>query len=346
MKIALFSYPHAFQTPGGGEILLLKTKQALEKKGISVKLFNQWEDKIKDFDILHVFGSVKDCLGLIEAAKSLHVKIVISPVFWSTLNRALHEYGTIDKKVIMAIRHLTKVVFPFLPSSRRKMLKLADMILPNSEAESKQVARLFSLDKNKMHVVYLAADERFINSKSSQFVEKYGTKDFILSVGRIEPRKNQFNLIKALKGTEYKLVIIGNVVLGYEKYYEECKLAAGKSVLFIDSINHESPMLESAYAACRVFVLQGWFETPGLAAIEAGLAGASLAVTNGGSTREYFKNYAEYFNPASPKSIKDAVRKAMDKDKTDDLKRYLINNFTWEKYGEENIKIYNQLING
>lgn len=346
MRIAFFSYPHAFQTPGGGEILLLKTKQALEKKDISVKLFNQWEDKIKDFDILHVFGSVKDCLGLIEAAKPLGVKIVISPVFWSTFSRALHEYGSIDKRFIMAIRHLAKVVFPFLPSSRRKMLKLADMILPNSEAESKQVARLFFLDKNKMHVVYLAADERFINSKSNQFAEKYGVKDFILSVGRIEPRKNQLNLIKALKGTEYKLVIIGNVVLGYEKYYEECKSAAAKDVLFISNINHEDLILESAYAACRVFVLQGWFETPGLAAIEAGLAGAGLAVTNGGSTREYFKNYAEYFNPANPKSIKDAVSKAMAKDKTSDLKKYLINNFTWEKYGEENIKIYNQLING
>ena len=115
MKIAFFVYPSALQAPGGGEILLLKTKEALEKKGISVKLFNQWEDKLKNFDILHVFGSVKDCLGIMETAKSLGVKVVLSPIFWSTLQRSLHEHGSLLKKSQMALRHLAKVVCPVMP---------------------------------------------------------------------------------------------------------------------------------------------------------------------------------------------------------------------------------------
>ena len=57
MKILFFAYPSAFQAPGGGEVLLLKTKEALESKGIFVKLFDQWNDKLKDYDILHVFGT-------------------------------------------------------------------------------------------------------------------------------------------------------------------------------------------------------------------------------------------------------------------------------------------------
>jgi glycosyltransferase involved in cell wall biosynthesis len=345
MRIAFFAYPHSFQVPGGGEILLLKTKEFLEKKGISVKLFNQWEDKLKDFDILHVFGSVKDCLGLMEAAKPLGVKVVLSPVFWSTLNRALHEYGGINKKLNMAVRHLAKAVFPVLPSSRRRMLEVADIILPNSKAEVNQLVKLFAIDKNKVHVCYLAADERFSRAKPDEFIARFGLNDFILSVGRIEPRKNQLNLIKALKGCEKKLVIIGNIVLGYEKYYEECKRLGGDDVLFINNINHENTILASAYAAAKVFVLQGWFETPGLVALEAGLAGCNLAVTNAGSTREYFTDYAEYFNPANTKSIKTAIEHAIKKDKTDELKKHILNNFTWEKYAEENIKVYNQLIN-
>jgi len=344
VKIAFFAYPHSFQVPGGGEILLLKTKESLEKKGVSIKLFNQWEDKLKDFDILHVFGSVKDCLGLMEAAKPLGVKIVISPVFWSTLNRALHEYGGTKKRLDMAIRHLVKTAFPFMPSSRKKMLQLADMILPNSKAEANQVARLFAVDKKKMHVCYLAADERFSKAKPDEFIAKFGISDFILSVGRIEPRKNQLNLIKALKKYGKKLVIIGNNVLGYEKYYEECRRIADKDVLFIKNINHESPLLVSAYAAARVFVLQGWFETPGLVALEAAFAGANLAVTSAGSTKEYFADYAEYFNPASPKSIRAAVSRALIKEKTSELRKYILDNFTWEKYAEENIKVYNQLM--
>ncbi len=34
-------------------------------------------------------------------------------------------------------------------------------------------------------------------------------------------------------------------------------------------LDHDDPLLASAYAAARVFALPSWFETPGLAALEA-----------------------------------------------------------------------------
>jgi glycosyltransferase involved in cell wall biosynthesis len=342
MRIAFFVYPWAMQSPGGGEILLLKTKEALEKKGVSIKLFNQWEDKLKDFDVLHVFGSVKDCLGLMQAAKNAKVKVVLSPIFWSTLNRAINEYGSFAQKTIGALRHAAKVLLPIMPSERRKMFLVADALLPNSEAEARQVSRLFAINRQKMHVVYLGVDERFYNAEPNEFISKYKIKDFILSVGRFEPRKNQLNLIKALKGSGKQLVFIGDPVIGYEKYYQRCRQSA-EDAIFINRLAHNDNLLSSAYAACAVFVLQGWFETPGLVALEAGLAGAKLALTIGGSTREYFKNYAEYFNPASPASIRKAMNSALAKDKTKDLQKYIYENFLWPKTVEENINIYRRI---
>ncbi|NQT96044.1 MAG: glycosyltransferase [Candidatus Omnitrophica bacterium] len=344
MKIAFFVYPSAFQSPGGGEILLLKTKEVLESKGISVKLFNQWDDSLKEFDILHVFGSVKECLGLMQTAKALGVKIVLSPVFWSTLQRALHEYGGIYKKSKMALQHIVKVICPVMPSARRKMHLLADILVPNSNEEAKQISRLFQIDRKKMRIVYLGVDERFAHAEKNEFVNKYGLEDFILSVGRIEPRKNQLNLIKAVKGLDKKLVLIGDPVSGYEEYYKKCKEAAGDNVVFIGHIDHNSNFLSSAYAACSVFALQGWFETPGLAALEAGLAGARLAVTQGGSTREYFKDYVEYLDPANPQSIREAIDKALERPKNIVLKEYIMENFLWHHVAEENIKVYKEIL--
>lgn len=344
MKILFFVYPSAFQAPGGGEILLLKTKEALEKKGLTVELFNQWEDKLKDFDILHVFGSVKECLGVMQTAKALGVKIVLSPIFWSTLQRSLHEYGSVRKKLQMASQHIAKVTFPIAPSARRKMFLLTDALVPNSEAEANQIARLFLIDKNKMHIVYLAADERFAKAEGSEFTNRYGIKDFILSVGRIEPRKNQLNLIKALKGSGMRLVFIGDAISSYEEYHRECRRIADNNTMFINRLDHNSSLLSSAYAACSVFVLQGWFETPGLAALEAGLAGTRLAVTEAGSTREYFKDYVEYFNPANLRSIRNAIYKAFDRKKASDLKNHIMNNFLWSNAAEKNIKVYKDIL--
>jgi len=344
MKVAFFVYPSAFQSPGGGEILLLKTKEALERKGVSIRLFNQWEDKLKDFDILHVFGSFRDCVWLMRTARSLGVKIALSPIFWSTLQRTFFEYGGFYKRAQMAIRHMAKVALPFLPSERRNMFLLADVIAPNSKAEAEQVSRLFCIKKSKMHIVYLAADERFADADKSEFIKKYKIKDFILSVGRIEPRKNQLNLIRALKDSDKRLVFIGDVVPHYEEYYKQCKREADKETLFISRMEHDDIILSSAYAACGVFVQQSWFETPGLAALEAALAGARLAITSGGSTREYFKDYVEYLNPVSPKSIKKAVDSALQKRETGELKQHILNNYLWSHSADENIRVYEKLL--
>ena len=48
---------------------------------------------------------------------------------------------------------------------------------------------------------------------------------------------------------------------------------------WLGRLDHHDPLLASAYAAARVFALPSWFETPGLAALEAALAGCSVAIT-------------------------------------------------------------------
>ena len=100
MKIAFFVYPSAFQNKGGGEILLEKRDEFLSKiPDVKIKRFDMWKDKVEDFDILHVFGSVKDCLNLMHVARSRKVKVVLEAIFWSDFRRAIFEHGTLSKKL-------------------------------------------------------------------------------------------------------------------------------------------------------------------------------------------------------------------------------------------------------
>src|SRR3989338_7134166 len=98
MRVAFLTYPSAFQNIGGGEILLLKMKEYLEKNGVEARPFFCWEGKITDYDLIHVFGSVKDCLGLILVAKARNVKVAISPILWSDFRRALYTEGSFKTK--------------------------------------------------------------------------------------------------------------------------------------------------------------------------------------------------------------------------------------------------------
>lgn len=344
MKIAFFVYPSAFQNIGGGEILLLKTKEYLEKEGIHCRLFDMWNDKLDEFNILHVIGAVKDCLGLMQAAKNKGVKVVLDPVFFSTFQRALHEEGNFTRTLKACIRHMAKASFPYFPSSRRKMMLIADAIIPNSYIEQKQLERFFWIDRQKMHVIYNCVDKDFEYGDPDLFISKYNAKDFVLSVGRIEPRKNQLNLIRALKGLSKKLVIIGNPVSDYNEYYKKCRSEGGNNTMFIDRLNHDDPLLKSAYKACACFVSQGWFETPGLAALEAGLAGANVATTDKGCTKEYFKDYVEYFNPGSINDMRRAIESALGREKSGALKEHIKKEFLWEIAAKKNLCVYTDLL--
>jgi len=346
MKVAFFVYPSAFQNKGGGEILLEKTEEYLKRrKGIEIKRFDIWADRIEDFDILHVFGSVKDCLELMRVAKKRGTKIVLESIFWSDLRRALFEEGSFSSKVIKMARHIMKIVCPVFPSSRKKMLDIADIIFPNSDNEARQISRFFNIPMSKMFVVPNGVDLKFSEAEPGAFTEKFGLKNFVLYVGRIEPRKNQLNLIRAMRGVDKDLVLIGDYVSTYKWYYDKCTAEAGQNVRFLGKLSHGSELLASAYAACDVFVLPGWFETPGLAALEAAIAGAKLVVTEGGSTKEYFGDKALYIKPNSPSDMSDKIKRAVGYRPDDKLKNMVMDSFTWEKVAERMIEGYKEVMN-
>ena len=77
----------------------------------------------------------------------------------------------------------------------------------------------------------------------------------------------------------------------------ECRRAGEGLVAWLGRLDHDDPLLASAYAAARVFALPSWFETPGLAALEAALAGCAVVITPYGSTREYFGGLVAYARP-------------------------------------------------
>lgn len=345
MKICFFTYPSAFQNIGGGEIQLLKTKEYLEKEGAHVDLFDPWKTRLEEYDVLHVFSSVKDCLGLMRVAKSRGLRVVTSPVLWTDLRRSFHADGGWKERADLLARYTAKALFPSFPSDRRRVLDISDMLFPNSEAEKRQISRFFSIPSKKIFPVPNAVDEKFMSADPEVFRKNFGAQPFILSVGRIEPRKNQLNLIKAMKGLAGpRLVLIGDPVTGFENYYARCRQEGEGFVFFVPGMKHEDPSLASAYAACEVFVLQGWFETPGLAALEAGLAGARLAVTMGGSTKEYFGADACYLDPSNPKKIRGAIQKALATSKSLALKERILSLFTWKKVARRYIELYSRKI--
>ena len=117
-----------------------------------------------------------------------------------------------------------------------------------------------------------------------------------------------------------------------------------KNLTIITGIDHDSPMLASAYAASSVFALPAMYETPGIAALEAGLAGANVVITPHGGTKDYFKDMATYVDPYNITSIRRGIETSLNQDTNDRLQKYIENNFLWEKVAELTANAYKQLL--
>jgi len=359
VKVLFVPPPLAFQNIGGGEIQMLKTKKYLEKLfKLEIAIFDVVNTKLADYDIIHFFGSEYILFPLVNAAKNLKKKVVISPIFFDNKHYLSYKIATFIGRIL-----------PFRSSvlDRLELLKLADCLLPNSFLEADYLRKAFNVLPEKIHVIPNGIDVEEITGyldtitpeDEEDFKKEYNINTpYFLYVARFDKRKNQLNLIKAFnkliaRENNIKLILIGSPNLDEIEYYDQCKREALKSrgkIIFLPALKHSDKKLWIAYKCATAHIMPSLFETPGLASLEAAFCGCRLIVTTGGATREYFKDNALYVNPNDIDDIREKML-AILKDtknrelhrKSEMLKQEILKIYNWKKIAESTYKIYEMI---
>ena len=318
-----------------------ETARFMPDNGVEVSLFDQWATfNPERYDVAHLFGASFLTSDIALRLKHLGLPFVVSPIFYAqrraTTIKGIRSLSALVNRTLGVIR----TDFDFTAD----VCQLASTILPNTAAEGELISKGLSIPDNKIKVVPNGVDTRFATGQASLFVDKYGLKDFVLNVGHIgSGRKNVLKLIEAVGPIDTDLVLIGKIHRG--EYANLCLAAAERNprVHIIESLPNSSDMLASAYAACRVFALPSLFETPGIAALEAALAGAAIVITPHGGTQEYFREDAEYPNPSSVKSIRSAIVKALDTGPPSDLSDRIAAQYAWPIISKMTADLYRKV---
>ncbi len=334
----------ARSAPGGGEVQMHATARALNRMGLCVRMWRPWEDDLHWAQCLHLFGSEPEHLPVVEVARRRGVPVVLSPIAWFDLAACLGEQGNWPCRIAAAAKFVVRAAWPQVPTWRRRLYRAVDLLLPNSHAEARQLIRYFGVPTDKLHVVPNGADERFAQAQPELFERRFGIRRFVLCPGRIEPRKNQLALIEALSDCGLPLVILGDPVPNHQWYAARCRRKAGRNVHFIPALPHGDPLLAAAYAAAACVVLCSWFETPGLAALEAALCGTPVVVPARGSAREYFGPAAQYVDPGNRQSIRQAVLRAVAKERDWPLSQHIAEHYTWRHAAQATLEAYAKAI--
>ncbi|MEO0116162.1 MAG: glycosyltransferase family 4 protein [candidate division WOR-3 bacterium] len=340
MRILFASLQGLNLLEGGTKTQVLLLKKYLEDLGVEVSLFQEFSDfKLEDYSLFHLFAAEGATFHLGRLLKSLGMRMVVSPIFYS--RHAPFTLRLLNSPFLLLRRFYGVWTEPIYV---KELCTMADLVVPNTGKEKDLLIKGLGIKEKKVKVIPNGVEERFYYAEPDLFFNTYHLKDFILYTGHIGwGRKNLLRLLKVLERLKEPAVLIGKVIP--TEYGKRCLAIVQRCpwIKVIDHLPHTSPLLQSAYASCSVFVLPSFYETPGLSALEAGLAGAKVVITKYGGTEEYYGRFATYINPYSERSIEEGIKEALSKKRSDDLREHIRKNFLWPEIAKRLLLLYKSL---
>ncbi|MBI4427620.1 MAG: glycosyltransferase [Ignavibacteriales bacterium] len=327
---------------GGPRTQIFQTKRCLERLAVHVSLFDSWQElKRTDVDLVHIFGANIGTYHLARVLRLQGIPFVLTPIFYTRRSMG------IVKLSLAADKFVRKFVKGFWSDYAviAEMSRWAKAVLPNTVVESLLYTEAFGVPPERMTVVPNGVEKRFYFARPQMFSKRFGVRNFILNVGHIGPgRKNVLRLVQALEGIDRQAVIMGRMERSEAAKEIMDRAKKNPRLKMLESIPHSSDLLASAFAACDVFVLPSMFETPGLAALEAALAGAKIVITPHGGTKDYFGEQAEYVDPYSIDSIRKGIQNALRKNRDSGLRERIRKEFLWERVAEKTKAVYEKVL--
>jgi glycosyltransferase involved in cell wall biosynthesis len=342
MRVLVVPYPGTFELVGGHVTQQIETARALRRADVDADIGTIYDAITDRYDVVHAFGDVRP---LLQRGRPKG-KFVVTPVYFPRriVLGPLFRSASRASMLKTRMRHRAS---PFRhPREWRKRradfremhdaLRKADVVVVNSVAEGELLERDGSSIKN-LHVAYSGvAQETFEGDpvKGRQILG-LAKEPFVLSVARVEPRKNQVSLARAVRKLPFRLVLVGEVLPGNELFFAAVR-RADPELLSVRHIDHQQ--LRHVYAASAVHALPSWFETTGLSTLEAFAAERPAVVAGGPCVEEYFRGCATFCDPADVGSIRRAIERAATG--PFGCERQLATRFSWDATAQALIAAY------
>ncbi len=342
MKVLLRIRSDVKAFPGGDYVQLLQTQRALENAGVTCEVSAGVDPIPQGIDIVHLFNTTRihETYLQFSEAKKKGFPVVLSPI-WHSLKEMARFYAKLYrlpffpissylalKEIYYAGRsNLQRLLAATLRFThlQRMVVEGCDAVLPNSQPELQILCDELKAKPRASFVVPPSFDLDCKGHGSS------ATRDGVLCVGRIEPRKNQLSVIRAFKAlprSTHRLVIYGAINEAHPAYAKKVQqeLVHGW-VEYGGHVPREEIYL--ALSKAKALVLASYFETCGYAAMEALSCGAHVCISDTPYTRGFYQAAVSYCNPYCSDSISRGIDSALrksDADYSDLLRQYSAEN--------------------
>jgi len=199
----------------------------------------------------------------------------------------------------------------------RTSARKSALVFSVSEFSRQELVRLYSLRGDRVTTLVNGVDlVRFHpGDEGADVVQTLGLTPgtYLLTVGRLEPRKNHAGLLRAynkLPRPRPKLAIVGQRDFGYQEIFGLIEtLGLKDDVLLFEGI--EDSILPALYRNALAFVYPTWAEGFGMPLLEAMASGVPVLTSSTTSLPEVAGDAAIYLQPDDIDSITSAMMKVI-----------------------------------
>ncbi len=223
----------------------------------------------------------------------------------------------------------------------RRSAKRADLLLTVSEYSKNAISKLFNIPSNSIHVTPNAVLPIDKDITIPKVKAKFGIDKYILTVSRIEPRKNHLMLLKAFIELEladkgYKLFMVGTPDLQYREFTEYYRhLPEGlRRAVILKAVPFQD--LVGLYQQASLFVFPSFAEGFGIPPLEAVEYGCPILCSNATAMAEFGFPTEWTFDPHDHEEFKRKMTNLLEhRPNMEEARMHLKEKYNWAKIADD-----------
>ena len=357
MRVLFQNRPNALTHPGGDTGIMNGLHDGLATLDVSVNGSAEPGD-LRTVDIVHLVNLTILPASRIFAQNALRqdVPYVVTtlyedwPLFRSKSDAAyalFNDYmrSEYDKGQFENRLRLLRELPPAEGLDNGFVTARARALFASGEREAARLRRDFSEAADRVHSVPfgIRVPELPLNLPKESLKKVRDLGPFVFCVGRLETRKNQLMLLKALEDDDLT-ILFGTGGFTYQPEYENlCKtyLRRGQTACLG---RVPEAQLGAIYSLAACHALPSWYELPGLVSLEAVAMGCPAVASSWGGIEDYLQEDSLFTcEPDNPDSIRDAVLKAIETKPSEEAIEH-VREFTWQRSAEQTFEHYENIL--
>lgn len=230
---------------------------------------------------------------------------------------------------------------------------LCDKLIVDSEFAKNEILKILNLKKEKIYVVYLGIDKKYLLSDDNvNFIKNFDYNNYIISVLSCVKYHNIINLLKAFKlykdETKSKIKLTFVMQILDKDYFKEINLFISQNSLKNDIIffhNLDSDYLVNLYKRANLYVFTSHCEVFGFTSLEAMSQGCPVLISNKSALPEVNRDAVHYFDPDDAQKIYESMKMIL---QDNDYKKKLVikgdihfRKFNWNTTVKQTLEVLN-----